>query len=367
MQITVLRKELEQILDLATNVVSKKSINPILQNILLTAKHGELEIAATDLEVSILVSLGAEVHQEGEITVLNSLLREIIKSARSETIEIVSESDGNVTVRAVGTSYEANIHSISPGEYPVINKEELENAPSFFIKGFLLQEMLNKNIPFSAKDDVRYTFNSVYFEKDNLDFKTVSSDTKRLALAKTFVDSSTTDFSLLIPIKTAKILKDMLGENELELRIMNKKAGFIYDNITLISNQIEGKFPDYKNVIPKETNFNIPINKKDFADTIKSLAPFLTGDVQKVLLSFEDGVLHTTTDETELGKGQNQMDIEYSGETIEMAFNYKFLQDIIAVVEEDEIVIKIWQADKPAIFAGKDNDNTLFVTVPMKR
>jgi DNA polymerase-3 subunit beta len=207
MKVVLNRKELSDALDLTSNVVSKKSINPILQNILLSAKEGELEITATDLEVSILIRMGAEIETEGEITVMNSLLRDIIKSAKSENIEIASEGPNNIAVRAPGTSYHAMVHTIQSDEFPTINRDELDNAPSFFIKGFLLREMINKNIPFAAKDDVRYTFNSVFFEKDNLEFRTVSSDTKRLSLAKTFIDSSVADFSLLIPIKTAKILK----------------------------------------------------------------------------------------------------------------------------------------------------------------
>lgn len=367
MRILIDKKDFENALDLTANVVSKKSINAILQNILIIAKENELHLIATDIEVSLILRLQADVQEEGSVCVMNSLLRDIVKAANAESIELSTESTGIVNVKAIGTGYEATVHSMSPDDFPKVETDELDNAPAFFIKGFLLKEMLSKNIPFAAKDDVRYTFNSVYFEKNQLEFKTVSSDTKRLALVKTFVDTKSSDFSLLIPIKTAKILKDMLLESDLEIKIMNKKAGFVHENMTLISNQIEGNFPDYKSVIPKETNYNISLSKPDFEKTIKSLSPFLIGDIQKVTLKFEAGTLFAFTEQSELGQGKNTQAISYDQEEISISFNYKFLLDIINVIEDEEFLLKIWQSDKPAIFSGKDSDQALFVTVPMKQ
>ncbi|PKL12182.1 MAG: hypothetical protein CVV50_04770, partial [Spirochaetae bacterium HGW-Spirochaetae-6] len=270
---------------------------------------------------------------------------------------------------APGTPYQANLHSISAEDFPVPNRDELTNAPSFFIKGFTLKEMLSKNLPFAAKDDVRYTFNSVFFEKENLEFKTVSSDTKRLALAKTFVDAETKNFTMLIPIKAAKIIRDFLesADSDLEIKIMPKKSGFICENMTLISNQIGGTFPDYRMVIPDMTNHLISLSKSAFLFLIKSLTPFLTGDIQKIILSFKPGNLIAYTDENELGKGENSLPINYEGESFEMAFSYRFLLDIISAIDEEEMLIKIKETDKPAIFIGKDNDKALFVSVPMQR
>ncbi len=368
MKIMINKKELASALDLTAHVVSKKSINPVLHNVLLQAKNGVLELIATDLEVSVIMQLEAEIIEEGQVTLLNSLLREVTKASLSEKIELSVVDGSNVLVKAVGTSYQATMHSIPSEDFPTINRDELSNAPSLFVKGFLLKEMLEKNIPFAAKDDLRYTFNSVYFEKENLEFRTISSDTKRLALSKSFIDSEMDNFSMLIPIKAAKIIKDVLeGEQQdIEVKIMPKKAGFIYEKAIIISNQIEGNFPDYKMVIPAETKVNIKLNKGQFLDTIKSLVPFLTGDVEKIIFSFKENLLLTYTEETELGKGENSIPIEFSAEPFDIAFSYKFIIDILSSIDEDEIIIKILEPEKPAVFIGKDNDNYLFVSVPMQ-
>ena len=125
----------------------------------------------------------------------------------------------------------------------------------------------------------------------------------------------------------------------------------------LITNQIEGKVPDYKVVIPRETQYNILLARNDFSEMIRSLAPFLTGDVQKVILSFEPGTLKAYTDETEMGRGENSMEIDYQGEAFETAFSFKYLQDIVSVIAEDQMYIKVFEPDKPAIFLGKENDS----------
>lgn len=367
MRIILDKKCIADALDLTANVISKKTINPILQNVLLIAKDNQLELNATDLEISTIVRVEAEIMEEGKVTLLNSLFRDIVKSVSSEKIEISSEPGGNIFIKAIGKSYQAKLHSIPWEEYPIFNKEELSSAPSFFIKGFVLKDMLEKNIPFALKDDARYTFNSVYFEKEKMEFRTVASDTKRLSFTRTFIDSTMNDFNMLIPIKTAKIIKDFSNDKDVEIRILPQKAAFICENITLITSQIEGKFPDYKMVIPKETNYNILISKDKFLETIKSVAPFLTGDVQKIMISFGDNKIMAYTEESELGKGETSMDIEYNGQIFEIAFNYRFLMDIMTCIQESEFWIKVYDPDKPSIFMGKDNDNALFVTVPMKK
>ena len=137
--------------------------------------------------------------------------------------------------------------------------------------------------------------------------------------------------------------------------------------MNLISNQIGGTFPDYRMVIPDMTNHLISLSKSAFLFLIKSLTPFLTGDIQKIILSFKPGNLIAYTDENELGKGENSLQINYEGESFEMAFSYRFLLDIISAIDEEEMLIKIKETDKPAIFIGKDNEKALFVSVPMQR
>lgn len=367
MKFSLSRKAFADALDLTAGVIAKKTMKPILQNVLLTAKDGVLELSATDLEISIIISLNANIEQEGQATVLNHLLREIVKATTADEIELFYDSSEKIQIQALGKTFHAFIHTSSHEDFPVISKDEINSAPAFFIKGFVLKEMLDKNLPFSAKDDSRYIFNSVLFEKESLEFKSVSSDTKRLALAKTFIETEIDDFTMIIPSKTARIVKDMIGEKDLEVRVMNKKTGFLYENIILITNQIEGKFPDYKMVIPKETNYNILVSKDEFSEIIRSLAPFFTGDIQKVSLSFEPELLKVFTEETESGKGENSMEIDYQGEAFETAFSFKYLQDIISVIAEDQIYIKFFEPEKPAIFVGKENDSFLFVTVPITR
>jgi len=367
MKIVLDKQKISEALDLTSDVVSKKSLNPILQNVLLIARNSQLELNATDLEISTIIQMEAEVLEEGKITLLNTLFRDIIRAIPSKQLEITSEASGNVTIKAVGKSYQAKLHSMPWEEYPILNKEEVSNAPSFFIKGFVLQEMLEKNIPFALKDDARYTFNSVYLEKEKMEFRTIASDTKRLSFARTFLDSEVPDFNMLIPIKSAKIVKDFAKEKDIELKILPQKAAFICDNITLITSLIEGKFPDYKMVIPKETNFNILISKERFLETIKSLAPFLTGDLQKLYIGFGENKMTAYTEESELGKGETEMEIEFSGTPFEIAFNYRFLLDIMSCIQESEFWLKVFDPEKPSIFMGKDNDNFLFVTVPMKK
>ncbi|OHD12465.1 MAG: DNA polymerase III subunit beta [Spirochaetes bacterium GWB1_36_13] len=366
MRFIVDKNKLTEALDITAGVVAKKAVNPVLQNISIkTREEGGIEISATDLEISVIIDLDAEVIEKGEMVVLNSLIRDIVKSVDEKTFEFVEESAGKIYLKA--GSFKAELHSLSKDDFPHINIEELNTAPSFFIQGSTLREMLEKNIPFAAKDDLRYTFNSVYFEKENLELKTVSSDTKRLSLAKTFIDEGIADFTMLVPVKTARIIKDILGDQELEIKILNKKTGFVYGNITLISNQIEGKFPDYKMVIPKETHYNILLPKEIFASKIRSIAPFLSGEVLKVVLSFQNKKLTLYAEETEIGRGEASMEVDYEGDTLDIALNYRFLTDILNAVDKGDIMIKIWEPEKPIVFIEKDNDRFIFVTVPMKK
>ncbi|HOJ50865.1 MAG TPA: DNA polymerase III subunit beta [Spirochaetota bacterium] len=366
MKFLIGKKDIENILDLANEVVLRKSINPVLSNILLETYDGVLKVTATDSELTFIAKIEANIIEDGDVCVINSTLRELVKAIQADEI-IFEKIDSILKIYSENGNFKANLKTFSTSEFPTIETEELENAPTFAIKGFIFKDMITKNIPFAAKDEVRYNFISVFIEKDGLELRTISSDTRRLALAKTFVEGQTSDFSILIPLKTAKLLKSMLKDSDLEIKLLNKRVGFIQDNITVISNQIEGDFPNYKAAIPQETEYNIIVNKLELENGMKILNPFFTTENQKINFIIKNGAIKIVTDETEMGEGEYSISTDYDGNNIEISFNYNFIKDIITTIDEDNIMIKIKSNEKPVIFKGKESDNYLFVTVPSIR
>lgn len=365
MRVKIDKRELEYILDLSNEIVLKKSINPILSNILLETNDGILKLTATDTELTLIADIPADVMGDGSACVSNSTLRELIKASTGALI--FEKENSLLKMSSDKERFKVTLNTLPSSEFPVIETEEIVNAPTFTIKGFVFRDMISKNIPFASKEETRYTFMSVFVEKTGLELRTVSSDTRRLALVKSFIDETVSDFSFLIPLKTAKILKSMVKDGDLQIKLLNKRVAFVQDNITLISSQVEGDFPDYKAVIPQETEHNIVFNRTELEKAIKILNPFFTNDNQRINLYIRKDAIKVATDETEMGQGEDFISTDYEGENIDISFNYSYIKDIIASVDEEEIMMKIKSPEKPVIFKGKNNDNCIFVTVPSIR
>jgi DNA polymerase-3 subunit beta len=365
MKFTINQKELEKALEITSNVAAKKVVNPALQGALLTVNNNILEIQSSDSEVFLSIKISCESQENGKILVRTSLFKDIVKNFASPFIDL-SLNGSTLHLTSGETRYKAQLNTLSLEDFPSF-PSEMKDDILFSLPSSEFKAMLHKTIPFAAKDDIRPTFNSIFFDKDDIEFRLISSDTKRLALTKEFLTQTQGSFHFLIPLKTATILENMFSKSlPVDLSINNNMVTFSYGNMVLISNQIDGNFPDYRNVIPNETPFILTLSKEEFLGTLKTLSPFYNGDSQKLTLTINSGEIIFETEKTEMGEANNNMKIDYQGESLSIAFNYKFLQEILGIIEDSTFIMKLSAQEKPAIFQGSTKPNDLFVCVPMK-
>lgn len=365
MKLIISQKNLEKALDITSNVSAKKVINPSLQGCFLNAHNNTLTIQSSDSEIFFSIQLSCEIIEEGSALVKSALLKDIIKNFSQEMVNL-SIQNNSLLISSSQSQYKATLILLNHEEFPtfpeVNTQETLISLPSLQLK-----HMLTQTIPFAAKDDLRITFNSIFVDKKDIELRLVSSDTKRLAFTKEFLTQTQNSFHFLMPLKTASILKEMIFINTpINLSILNHMVSFQYENMILISNQVDGNFPDYRNVIPEQTPFLFSVNKETFLSALKTLSPFYGGDFQKITMSIQSGEMILETEKTEIGEAKNNVPIDYQGEPITIAFNYRYFQEILNNIEEKQILIKIASPEKPVLLEGEGNNKTLFVCVPMK-
>jgi DNA polymerase-3 subunit beta len=201
--------------------------------------------------------------------------------------------------------------------------------------------------------------------QSNGSFNVVATDTKRLSVYK--ADELEDKFNLLLPEKSAKILLSALHpENDIQMVAYPKRVKIIQDNITIISNLIEGAFPDYTHIIPKDFKSYATFETKALREAVSSLKPFMDNENPRVTLNIMKDSTSLNSKENELGLGENAVESSLEGDEVKIAFNYFFLQSILDTITDENLIVNIVEPNKPALFQGSETKDHFIVTVPMK-
>lgn len=380
MRLTCTQENFKMAILAVEKVTSKQVTLPILKNILLETKDGRLIFSATNLEIGIVCKIGAKIEENGVIVIPARLISDfVLNLPHEENIEL--ELDGQILKIKCG-KYKAKINCLDSDDFPIIPKEEKEYQ--FSLDGSVLKNIINKNLSSISLNDIRVEFTgiNVIFGENELYF--ASTDGFRLVEYKFNIKkeagfSEIREKSIIIPAETLRELNKILSidenknDNTIYLLIENNQIFFKINDIKIVSRLINGKYPDYKQIIPNEFKTNIIINKDELLRATKIASVFTKNKDGEINLKiFNDKVL-IKSESLEVGENEVELNIlEKKGEDQEVTINPRYLIDALNTMETNKISIFINNGESPIGIRMVNDDNNVFndyiyIIMPIKK
>ncbi len=360
-------ESLNKILGICESIISSKNSITILSNIHIKAKDNQLTIKACDTLISFYGEIGADVDEEGEICVNSNKLYSIARKLPSDEIEIQSDSDLNIQIKAKGkNTLKYNLKGISPDKFPEML--DTSNINYFSIPKETFADMVNKTKFAISQNDNRKFALGTLFEYEENKLRMVTTDGKRLAKIEKDIEIKESFSKVVVP---PKILQEALklcnSDDKGDLKVgLNEKEIFInVDNCFFISNLLDSGFPSYQSVIPTNSTKSFKVNRKDFKDAIDRVSVMGEKETHKVIISLNQGKMNIYSENTTYGDGEETIDIEYSDEAIKIAFNYSYITDVISVVKNDNIIFKFNNASSTLVILEENNLDYIYIMMPM--
>lgn len=349
-------------------IVEKRNTMPILVNILIkasTSGGGNIEVIATDLEVSIKDLCDAAVTKEGDITINARKLFEIIKEAPEEKIDLAADENGKITIKSGKAKF--NIVGLPAKEFP--------SFPTYDEGKFsrtdpdLLKEMIEKTAFAASTDETRYNINGVFVEKEGASVRMVATDGHRLAMIEKNSEWPVLPKGVILPRKGIFELKRFLDdavEGAFSLAFTSNSMVVKKDNAVLIIRLIDGEFPDYKQVIPKSNEKKVILRRADFLSSLKRVSLLSMEKGRGVKFGLSKGKLELSSSNPDIGEAREEINAEYKNDDIEIGFNATYMMEAVGVVEGDEVVLELKDRESPTLLKPAKANGHLYVIMPMR-
>ena len=371
MHIIILKNNLKESLTAVSGARKENSQLPILKNILLETKEDKLFISSTDLDIAIVQSVSAKILQEGKITVPFGVFFQIISNLSSERVEM--ELKGGALVITTD-NYKAKIGTMSADDFPIIPSVSKEKASVIGIEKDVLLDALGGVITACHISDFRPELSGVLLHIKDGSLHVVATDSFRLAkkqIASKKIESTCEDgFSCIVPLRTAQeCMRIFSSHNGQAVRLYIDGVQLLCegDGLQLTSRLIEGKFPDYQLVIPKECDAEIILQKDDLTTALR-LTSSLANRLNEVRLSIGDDLKHVTlvTASQEFGESEYLLPAKIHGQPMHISFNWRFILDGLKNIKTQQVRIGLNGEHKPSIMQAPDDEAFLYVLTSIK-
>lgn len=373
MEIRISANELNRTLSLLQGVVQRKNSMPILSNVLLqTDKSDGVILSSTDLDVGMRIRRSCEVMSEGAITVSARSLLDIVKMLPGPEVTLKSLENMHLGIKSGRTN--ARLVALSALEFPILPSTEGMKFQEVSSEIFL--DMIHKTLYSTSNDDSRYNLTGVFFEPQANEPQSVvmvSTDGHRLSRVKeNFPAGNFSDFEpATLPRKgLAELVRLLEGGTEREpvFRLgMSEQHAIILTKDTYLSMRlIEGKFPDYHQVIPKLADKILRASRHDFLLGLKRVSVLASEKSQSVRMKTQKGELTVSCVNPEAGEATDDVPVEYSGPDIEIGFNAKYIIDALSSITENNIMVKFTDPLSPTLITGMSDDRHQCVIMPMR-
>jgi DNA polymerase-3 subunit beta len=371
MKVICNRGALLDALTVTGNVVAARTPTPVLQCVKLTASDDRLTLAATDLEVAIRYSDSqVQVEQGGEALLPADKLRDIVRESMDDTLSIEVGSDKEGTSAGVasirGQDSHFKIFTQRPSDFPPV--PDFSGEADFEISSGHLKQLIGQTLFAAAREQTRYAFNGVLLTAKGKKINLVSTDGRRLAMAKgdLILDKLPKDGGkAIIPTKALVLVEKLIDDPEETVAVQVRENQIIFHtpSATLTSNLVEGQFPPYEDVIPKDADKKMTASTADFLSAIRRAALLTTEESKGVRMHFSKKGLVLTSRSPESGEATVNFPCKFEGADVEIGFNPTFLTDALKVVDSDEISLELTAANRPGLLKG--GPNFLYVIMPV--
>lgn len=370
MEFTINRDRFLKTLGYANGIIEKKTTLPILSNILIEAKDSKIKIMSTDLDIIYFDEISPqELKKEGSITTSANILYDILRKLESNAKVELSLLSSN-KIKLVSGNSKFNLLCIPSDNFPLSDEDIKEKE--FEVSSEKLLKLLNKAKISISNDETRHYLNGIYFHKTNSENKSylcgVATDSHRLSSSSLEINSSIHIEPIILPKKTIYQLISLLEQSENSIKISNNKSKikFKMDNGVLISKAIDGRFPDYSKVIPKNNDKILQIKLNEFKNSIERVTSVSSDRKEGLKISISKDVVQLSVNSPNSGEGIENINAKFNSENINISFNSRYLTDIVSQIESDSIIINLKDAASPVLINDSSDNNSFHVVMPMK-
>ncbi|KEI02001.1 DNA polymerase III subunit beta [Clostridium botulinum] len=357
------KNKLQEAISIAQKAVTGKSPMPILQGIHICAKNNGLTLIGSDIDLSIETKIEAEVEEEGSIVVDSKLFGEIIRKLPNSSIHINTTENNSIEIICEKSKFDL-IH---------MDAEEFPNLPSineniiFSIPEKVLKNMIKGTIFAIAQDETRPILTGILFEVRDKRLNLVALDGYRLALRSNMIDNENT-ISAVIPGKTFNEVSKILSEDEKNVNITFTPNHILFNlgETKIISRLLEGEFIKYNSIIPEEYKLKVNAKRAELLNCIER-ASLMGKDGNTNLVKFDiknDNLVITSN--SQLGRVREELNIILQGDELQIAFNSKYLIDVLKILEDDEIVMEFDSSVSPCVIKSKENNTYTYLVLPVR-
>lgn len=362
MKFSIVRSTFIEGLKAVQNIVGGKGCTPVLQNVMLEAKGGELNLTTTDIDISIKSTVPCEVKEEGESTLPVKLLATSVLKAPEGVIEV--EIDENERAKIAAGSSLFKLVGISAKEFPrfSIDAESCE----YILPRQTLHEMLRKTSYASSQDDTRRTLKGVLMSFKDSKLTMVATDGRRLALVENEVEFPKSDEKdIVLPSKAVQeLMRSLSGEGNVTIKVQSSKICFELGGVEIYSKLIDDAYPNYKQVIPTECAEKITVDRQLLLNALDRASVMTMDEAHSTKLIFEANKLTVTSAASDIGEAKDEVPIKYAGEKIEIMFNPTYVMDPLKAIDDDEVTINLNNGHSPAVI--KCSIPFIYVLMPLR-
>jgi DNA polymerase III subunit beta len=364
MKVSAERQSILGPLQAVIGVVERRQTMPVLANVLVLAKGESISITATDLEVELVAKAAVEVQQPGEITLPGRKLLDIIR-ALPETAKVTISVEGEkATIRSGKSRF--TLSTLPASEFPTV--EDIKAQQSLTLSQVVLKRLLEKTHFSMAQQDVRYYLNGMLLESDGNSLKTVATDGHRLAYCESMMASSGSGVQqVIVPRKGVLELQRLLtGEDPVELMIGTNHVRAQVGSIRFTSKLIDGRFPEYGRVIPANPTRKVGADRDVLRAALQRAAILSNEKYRGIRLSLKPGVLTLQAHNPEQEEAEEELDVAYTGEEMEIGFNVNYLLDALAALDGSTVEIGLTDSNNSCLMTAASMPEAKYVVMPMR-
>jgi len=350
-------------------IVERRHTLPILANVLMRKNGGELELITSDLEIQVRTQ--AELGGDGgtfSTTVGARKLIDILRTLPSDQVVTLTAAQNKLTL--TGGKSRFTLQTLPADDFPLVN-EAVDFGPAFSVPQKTLKALIDQVHFAMAVHDIRYYLNGILFVAEGKTLTLVATDGHRLGLAQAQLESEMPKQEVILPRKTVlelqRLLKDDKGsDGSIEMRFAGNQAKFAFSGMEFVTKLVEGKFPDYNRVIPKNHKNAVILGRQPLLASLQRAAILTSEKFKGVRVNIEPGTLRIASSNAEQEEAKEEIEIDYGGDAIEIGFNVTYLMDVLANIAHDMVKVELHDSNSSALITVPDQTGFKYVVMPMR-
>ncbi len=364
MKLTASREDLLGPLQSVIGVVERRQTMPVLANVLLAARDNKLSFTGTDLEVELVASTQVSVQQSGDITIPGRKLLDIFRSLPEKTSITLATDGERVSLRAGRSRF--TLTSLPAAEFPLV--EEINAQQTLTVAQGEFRRLIDKTHFSMAQQDVRYYLNGLLLETDGTALRAVATDGHRLALCEMALEGKArTTHQVIVPRKGVLELQRILGtDGTIELAVGTNHIRAQIGDIRFTSKLIDGRFPEYGRVIPASPPRMVEADRDTLRQALQRTAILSNEKYRGIRLTARPDLLTIQAHNPEQEEAEDQVEVSYKGEEVEIGFNVNYLLDALGAIEGDKVEIGLTDSNSSCLIHAPGTAHTRYVVMPMR-